>query len=71
MNLRPRQPFFCEKRIDKSPEPDAVALRFRPPPDTFFKNAVADWDWADPAPLDPGRLSRRAGPGVDGRWSRL
>jgi serine/threonine protein kinase len=55
MNLRAGRPFFRAKRIDKSPDPDAVALRFRPPPDTFFKNAVADWDWTDPAPIDPGR----------------
>jgi eukaryotic-like serine/threonine-protein kinase len=54
MYLRARRRSFWMKRIDKSPELSAAALRLRPPPDTFFKKAVAAWDWTDPPPIEPG-----------------
>jgi serine/threonine protein kinase len=51
MNQWVRQRFFRERVIDKMA--GAAAMRFRPRPDTFFKNAVAEWDWTDPAPIEP------------------
>jgi eukaryotic-like serine/threonine-protein kinase len=50
MNLWPRRPTFSEKPTDTVPHLGALALRFRPPPDTFFKNAVAGWDCTAPEP---------------------
>jgi serine/threonine protein kinase len=51
MNPWLRQRFFRERVIE--PSPGATAMRFRPPPDTFFKNAVAEWDWTVPGPIEP------------------
>ena len=70
MNLQVRRPLFRGRVIDKSPDPDA--LRFRPPPDTFFENAVAVWGSTDPATIETGSRSV-AGPipratGADASW---
>jgi eukaryotic-like serine/threonine-protein kinase len=55
VNLWSRRPAFSEKPTDTVPHMDALALRFRPPPDTFFKNAVAGWDCVVPQPVDSER----------------
>jgi eukaryotic-like serine/threonine-protein kinase len=52
MLLWPRRPFITENRTDTPSEMDALALRLRPPPDTFFKDAAAGWDCTAPSPDD-------------------
>jgi serine/threonine protein kinase len=52
MNLWPCRASFAEKRTDTVPDMDALALRLRRPPDTFFKNAIAGWDGTAPPPVE-------------------
>jgi serine/threonine protein kinase len=69
MNLWPRRPSFAEKRTDTVPDMDALALRLRRPPDSFFKNAVVGWNCTAPPPVDregdswPPTPSRSVGDG--------